>query len=120
VDVVTACGLQVSQGEPVNVALYFDITTAWLSTTAALQVLTTGMIAFKLLSHRRTLIKSGASHVDGTQYTSLAGLLSESALIYTAASVAYIPMVRANSPIVYWWGQVVGSLVVRTLRSCRR
>jgi hypothetical protein len=84
--------------------------TAFYSITAALQIVTTSMIVFKLLGHRWELRKQGFSH--NTAYVSLAGILAESAGIYAIATVAYIPMFRSDNPVQIWWGQLVASLVV--------
>jgi hypothetical protein len=110
---VTSCGLDVVDGGPVNIPLYFDVATAWYSITSALQILTTGMIAAKLLQHRRALGKHLASSSSGIGYVSLTGILAESAVVYTISSIAFIPMFRSDSPVQLWWGQVVGSLAVR-------
>jgi hypothetical protein len=114
---VTSCGLEVVDGGPANVPLYLNIVTAWYAVTAALQVLTTSMIAFKLLQHRRALNKHGlAASASGLGYISLASVLAESAVVYTIATIAYIPMIRLEAPVELWWGQVVDSLAVRVVR----
>jgi hypothetical protein len=115
---VTTCGLEVVDGGPANIPLYFNTTTAWYAVTATLQVLTTGMIAFKLLQHRRALNKHGlAASANGLGYISLASILTESAILYTIATAAFIPMIRLNIPVQIWWGQVVNSLAVRVFCS---
>jgi hypothetical protein len=110
---VTSCGLKTIDDSPVNMLLYYDIVTAWYAVSATLQLLTTGMITAKLLLHRRYLSKRGISaSTGGLEYQSLAGVLAESALIYTVATIAYIPMFRSNSPVQIWWGQFVSCLAV--------
>jgi hypothetical protein len=109
---VTSCGLQVVDGAPVNTLLYYNMTTLWYSATTALQVITTSMIIIKLLQHRRALGKHLALTSSGVGYVSLMNILAESALLYTASTVTFIPMFRSDSPIQIWWGQVVGSLAV--------
>jgi hypothetical protein len=111
---VTSCGLKTIDGSPVNMMLYYDVVTAWYAVTATLQLFTTGMIMAKLLLYRRSLRKYGIpAFANGLQYQSSMGIFAESALVYTMATVAFIPMFRSNSPVQIWWGQFVGSLAVR-------
>jgi hypothetical protein len=109
---VTSCGLEVAYGGPANIPLYHNVTTAWYATTAALQIVTTGMIALKLIQHRRALNTQLAASANGLGYISLAGVLAESAVLYTICTVAYIPMMRISEPVQIWWGLVVNSLAV--------
>jgi hypothetical protein len=89
------------------------IVTVFYSVTAALQLLTMGMIVFELLRHRRELYKQGLDASHRAAYVSIAGIIAKSAVIYPLAAVAYIPMFRTNNSAQIWWGQVVASLVVR-------
>jgi hypothetical protein len=110
---VTSCGLELEHGEPASVLLYFNTTTAWYAVTAALQVVTTSMIVLKLLQHRRALNKRLATSANGLGYISLAGVLAESAALYTISTIAYIPMIRFSDQVQIWWGIVVNSFAVR-------
>jgi hypothetical protein len=100
-------------GGPLHLPPALAIATAFYALTAALQLLTMGLIVFKLIIHRLELRKQGLDASHGVPYVSLAGMLAESSGIYAFASVAYIPMIRSNSMVQLWWGQVVASLVVR-------
>jgi hypothetical protein len=103
-------------GGPLHLPSPLAIATAFYSLTAALQLLTMGLIVFKLIIHRLELRKQGLDASHGVPYVSLAGMLAESSGIYAFASIAYIPMIRSNNPVQLWWGQVVASLVVRYAR----
>jgi hypothetical protein len=102
-----------TQGGPLHLPPALAIATTFYVLTAALQLLTTSLIVFKLLSHRRELLKQGLDTSHGVPYVSLAGMLAESSGFYALASIAYVPLIRSNNPVQIWWGQVVASLVVR-------
>jgi hypothetical protein len=73
------------------------------------------MIAFKLFQLRRQLraYEREVSKVEHNRlYISFAGVLVETAALYTITTITYVPMLRSNAAAAVWWGQVVQSLAV--------
>jgi hypothetical protein len=65
--------------------------TPFLSLSAALNIMATGLIAFQLLRQRRRMLALGVPSPEMNVYTSVSAMLIESAAFYTIATVVYIP-----------------------------
>jgi hypothetical protein len=63
--------------------------------------LATGLVAGRLLWHRRSLRRAGVVPAVPTRiYTDLTSIFIESAGLYTICGVVYLPFVKADSPLV--------------------
>jgi hypothetical protein len=79
------------------------VVVAMYSLSAFLNVLITGMIAVKLLLHRRFVVRN---HVHtpgpGDVYVSAVGVLAESAAPYSASLIIFV-ILRASKNLNYKW-----------------
>jgi hypothetical protein len=79
---------------------YTTIPTAFWSLSVSLNVLTTLLVATKLLAHRREMLRLGvAMHDSVREYTSVVGILAESATLYALTGVIYIALFTHNVPV---------------------
>lgn len=85
--------------------------TSFWSISVALNVLTTLLIAGKLLYHQREMSRLG----QPSKYLSLVAICVESAAIYSISGLVYIPLFALNLPHQYAFSALVGSATVRLL-----
>ncbi|KAG2068818.1 hypothetical protein BDR04DRAFT_1078945 [Suillus decipiens] len=87
--------LQVATDSP-----YFSInyTIPYFSLSLALNIIITIVIVLRLLTYRYR-ISSALGSSYGTQYTSIAAMIVESAALYSAFSVAFLILFNLNNPI---------------------
>jgi hypothetical protein len=80
-----------------------SVVVAMYSLSALLNVLVTGMIAVKLLLHRRSMVSSHVrSLVSHDVYISAVGVLAESAALYSASLIVFVSL-RATGNLSYKW-----------------
>jgi hypothetical protein len=85
-----AC-LSVENGGPVQQSSVLNFGFPFLSLSAGVNVICTGMIAFRLLRQRQRMRAVGLHSAGSDEYTSVTGILVESATFYTIATVIYMP-----------------------------
>jgi hypothetical protein len=78
-----------------------SVPTAFWSLSVSLNVLTTLLVAFKLLSHRREMLRLNVlgAHDSVREYASVVGILAESAALYALLGLIYIPLFVHNVPV---------------------
>jgi hypothetical protein len=78
-----------------------SIPTAFWSLSVSLNVLTTLLVAAKLLAHRRQMLALGVHGVHDSvrEYTSVVGILAESAALYAVLGCIYIGLFVHNVPV---------------------
>lgn len=90
--------LQVTTFSPYFSSTNINYTVPYLSLSLALNIIITIVIVLRLLTYRRRISKVlGSSY--GTQYTSIAAMIIESAALYSAFSVAFLTLFLLNNPI---------------------
>lgn len=82
--------------------------TSFYSISIALNVLTTALIAGKLIYHQRQMSKIRQS----SEYLSLVAILVESAAVYSLTGIVYIPLFALNLPQQYAFASLLGSATV--------
>ncbi|KAH7909057.1 hypothetical protein BJ138DRAFT_275152 [Hygrophoropsis aurantiaca] len=90
--------IQWSESSPWGKVLGVDFTLPFLGTSLALNVLSTIAIVLRLL-HFRYRITSAFGTRHGAQYTSVAGIIVESAAIYSTFSVIFLVTFAMGNPI---------------------
>jgi hypothetical protein len=93
-------------GGPVPLPEVAPLAIAYYSLSAALNVLTTGLIATKL-------IRSEFS----ASYVSIVALLVESAVLYTVCSVTFVALDQSSSSAKTWFAALVTCMAVSISRS---
>ncbi|KAG2154512.1 uncharacterized protein EDB93DRAFT_1320132 [Suillus bovinus] len=90
--------LQVTANSPYFTSTKINYTVPYLSLSLALNIVITIVIVLRLLTYRRRITKAlGSSY--GTQYTSIAAMIVESAALYSTFSVALLLLFLTNNPI---------------------
>ncbi|KAG2341050.1 hypothetical protein BDR05DRAFT_914832 [Suillus weaverae] len=90
--------LQVTTSSPYFSSTNINYTVPYLSLSLALNIIITIVIVLRLLIYRhRISTVLGSSY--GTQYTSIAAMIIESAALYSAFSVAFLTLFLLNNPI---------------------
>ncbi|KDR81779.1 hypothetical protein GALMADRAFT_221645 [Galerina marginata CBS 339.88] len=82
-----------------------DLGVGFHSCSVALNVITTSLIAGRLLYQRRRVKELGEGH--GQQYLSLTAVFAESGAIYSIAGLIYIPLYARNSNLVFVFAAIV-------------
>lgn len=90
--------LQVTTNSPYFSSTQINYTVPYLSLSLALNIIITIVIVLRLLIYRHRISKVLGSGY-GTQYTSIAAMVIESAAIYSAFSVAFLILFLLNNPI---------------------
>lgn len=95
-------------GGPVRDSAILNFGLPSLGLSAAMNILATGLIVFKLARQRYRLRAVGlTSEVD--EYTSVTGILMESAFFYTLAAVVYIPFRVLGVPLYIPFSSIQGT-----------
>ncbi|KAG1829615.1 hypothetical protein EV424DRAFT_1507199 [Suillus variegatus] len=90
--------LQVTTSAPYFSSTDIDYTIPYLTLSLALNIIITIVIVLRLLTYRRRISKVlGSSY--GTQYTSIAAMIVESAALYSTFSVAFLTLFGLNNAI---------------------
>ncbi|KAG1812181.1 uncharacterized protein BJ212DRAFT_1483356 [Suillus subaureus] len=90
--------LQVTANSPYFSSTNINYTVPYLTLSLALNIIITIAIVLRLLIYRHRISKVlGSSY--GTQYTSIAAMIIESAALYSAFSVAFLTLFLRNNPI---------------------
>jgi hypothetical protein len=90
--------LQVTSNSPYFSSTNVNYTVPYLSLSLALNIIITLVIVLRLLTYRHRISKVlGSSY--GTQYTSIAAMIVESAALYSAFSVVFLTLFLLNNPI---------------------
>ncbi|KAG1739263.1 hypothetical protein EDB19DRAFT_1828845 [Suillus lakei] len=90
--------LQVTSTSPYFSSTNINYTVPYLSLSLALNIIITIVIVLRLLTYRYRISKVlGSSY--GTQYTSIAAMIIESAALYSVFSVAFLTLFLLNNPI---------------------
>ncbi|KAG1751343.1 uncharacterized protein EDB91DRAFT_1104869 [Suillus paluster] len=90
--------LQVTTTSPYFSSTNINYTVPYLSVSLALNIIITIIIVLRLLTYRYRISRVlGSSY--GTQYTSIAAMIIESAALYSAFSVAFLTLFLLNNPI---------------------
>ncbi|KAG2039752.1 hypothetical protein BDR03DRAFT_991702 [Suillus americanus] len=90
--------LQVTSNSPYFSSTNINYTVPYLSLSLALNIIISIVIVLRLLTYRHRISKVlGSSY--GTQYTSIAAMIVESAALYSAFSVAFLTLFLLNNPI---------------------
>ncbi|KAG2068827.1 hypothetical protein BDR04DRAFT_1056343 [Suillus decipiens] len=90
--------LQVTTNSPYFSSTNINYTVPYLSLSLALNIIITIVIVLRLLTYRYRISRAlGSSY--GTQYTSIAAMIIESAALYSAFSVAFLTLFNLNNPI---------------------
>ncbi|KAH7909054.1 hypothetical protein BJ138DRAFT_1115298 [Hygrophoropsis aurantiaca] len=90
--------IQWSESSPWGKVLGVDFTLPFLGTSLALNILSTTAIVLRLL-HFRYRITSAFGTRHGAQYTSIVGIIIESAAIYSTFSVIFLVTFAIGNPI---------------------
>jgi hypothetical protein len=86
---------------------------AFFIASVCCNVLATVAIASRLLIHRRDLQSIGIAGLPTfSEYTTLAGIITESALLYALVAIAYIVVSYYNAPSAIILSSIFGALVV--------
>jgi hypothetical protein len=90
--------LQVTSNSPYFSSTNINYTVPYLSLSLALNIIITLVIVLRLLTYRHRISKVLGSNY-GTQYTSIAAMIVESAALYSAFSVVFLTLFLLNNPI---------------------
>jgi hypothetical protein len=90
--------LQVTTNSPYFSSTNVNYTVPYLSLSLALNIIITIVIVLRLLTYRHRITKVLGSDY-GTQYTSIAAMIIESAALYSTISVAFLTLFLLNNPI---------------------
>ncbi|KZV68536.1 hypothetical protein PENSPDRAFT_609927 [Peniophora sp. CONT] len=102
--------IQISTTSP-YIAQIVNWTIPFLSLSLAINILVTLFIVSRLLFHRHR-IASALGNRYGTQYTSIAAMIVESAAIYSAFSLLFLVPFGLNSPISEIFLQSLGQVQI--------
>ncbi|KAG2154463.1 uncharacterized protein EDB93DRAFT_1327010 [Suillus bovinus] len=90
--------LQVTASSPYFSSTSINYTVPYLSLSLALNIILTIAIVIRLFTYRHRITRVlGPGY--GTQYTSIAAMIVESAALYSAFSVAFLALFLTNNPI---------------------
>jgi hypothetical protein len=78
--------------------------------TTLIELAATGLIIFELLRGRRAAHPLSRS---AKSYSSIIGILIDSAALYTITSIVFMALSAAESVATIWWAQLSGSMAVR-------
>lgn len=111
----------VPAGEALDPILAMRIGIPFWLLSIVLNILTTLIVAYRLLAHRRALLQLGVLPHDAARFASVVGILSESAGLYSAAGLIYLPHFVLNTS----WSGPLSSLfagmsvsVISTMHIC--
>jgi hypothetical protein len=113
----TGIGLLVQTAKPGAVfgqANVINFGTPFWSLSVATNVLSTILIAGRLL-YRRRMLRDTTGGYGATQlrmYTSTVAIFAESAALYAICAIVYIPMFVKNIPLQYPFSSLLGSMSV--------
>jgi hypothetical protein len=97
-------------GGPIHQSALLHFYTPFLSLSAALNIMATGLIAFHLLRQRHRMHAVGVSSSPGPDlYTSVSAMLIESAAFYTITTVVYIPFRVLESDVALPLSALMGA-----------
>lgn len=106
--------IQVSTTNP-YVTNGINFTLPYLSLSLALNIILTIAIVLRLLMFRyRTVALLGPKH--GTQYTSIAAMIIESAAIYSTISITFLVLFGLGNPVSQVFLQSLSQFQVRLVR----
>jgi len=100
--VASAIALLIETAKPgavFGMVLISDFGTAFWSISLSLNVISTTLIAGKLMWHQRSLRQAGIPQSD--QYMSIAAILAESAALYSISGLIYIPLFARDLTLQY-------------------
>lgn len=100
-----------------GVKLISDLGTAFWSISVSLNVISTLLIAGRLLWHQRSLRQIGLQHSN--QYTDIVAVLAESAALYSICGLIYIPLFALNLSLQYPFSALFNSAAVQSCLHCR-
>lgn len=89
--------LQLTSNSPFFTSTNINYTVPYLSLSLALNIIITIVIVLRLLTYRHRISKVLGSGY-GTQYTSIAAMIVESAALYSAFSLALLILFLSNNP----------------------
>jgi hypothetical protein len=98
-------------GAVFGMVLISDFGTAFWSISLSLNVISTTLIAGKLMWHQRSLRQAGIPQSD--QYMSIAAILAESAALYSISGLIYIPLFARDLTLQYPFSALFNSAAVR-------
>jgi hypothetical protein len=105
--------LQVTTNSPYFSSTNVNYTVPYLSLSLALNIIITIVIVLRLLTYRHRITKVLGSDY-GTQYTSIAAMIIESAALYSTISVAFLTLFLLNNPISATFIQSLTQIQVST------
>ena len=107
--------IQVSTTNP-YVTNGINFTLPYLSLSLALNIILTIAIVLRLLTFRYRIV-SVLGPTYGTQYTSIAAMIIESAALYSAVSVTFLVLFGIGNPVSQVFIQSLNQFQVRLVRN---
>jgi hypothetical protein len=91
--------LSATSSGPIKVLSASHLSAPFIGLSIGLNFTATALITFRLMGHRTRLVQAGLKRADARAYTSLLGIIVESALLYTVAGVVFIPFLVKRMPV---------------------
>jgi hypothetical protein len=91
--------LSATSSGPIKVISASHLSAPFIGLSIALNVTATALITFRLLQHRRRLVQAGFERSHTRTYSSLLGVIVESALLYTVAGLLFLPFLVKKNPL---------------------
>ena len=116
----TGIGLLVETAEPgaaFGQASIIDFGTPFWSLSVSMNVLTTVLIAARLIYRRRALLDSTSKRRARAYYSPEVAIFLESAALYAICSIIYIPMFAEDIPLQFPFSALLGSAAVSAART---
>ncbi|KAM5544691.1 hypothetical protein V8D89_001589 [Ganoderma adspersum] len=110
--IATGVGLLVETAKPgaaFGQASVIDFGTPFWSLSVSMNVLTTVLIAARLLYRRRALLDSASKRKARAYYSPEVAIFLESAALYAICSIIYIPMFAEDIPLQFPFSALLGS-----------
>ena len=107
--------IQVSTTNP-YVTNGINFTLPYLSLSLALNIILTIAIVLRLLTFRYRIV-SALGPKYGTQYTSIAAMIIESAALYSAVSITFLVLFGIGNPVSQVFIQSLNQFQVRLVRN---
>ncbi|TBU39969.1 hypothetical protein BD309DRAFT_928018 [Dichomitus squalens] len=110
--IATGIGLLVETAKPGAVfgeATVIDFGTPFWSLSVSMNVLTTLLIAGRLIYRRRALLDSTSKNKPSAYYGPEVAIFLESAALYAICSIIYIPMFAKNIPLQFPFSALLGA-----------
>jgi hypothetical protein len=93
--------LSVESGGALHLSSTIQLGMPFWGLSIGLNIIATGLIAFKLLQHRRLLIAAGVNSEGRLMvYAPISAILIESAAFYSVSGIIFIPFQAIDSPYV--------------------